>query len=137
MNAAGRVSDRGSAGVEVALSVTALLLVGFFTIGALRTTNTTGDVQAAAHAGARAAASARAADEGVAAAQAVVASALGNRGVACADLEVAANRSGDVATVNVTCTVVLSDVSPAGFDGPKTITASASERVDPLRGGGQ
>lgn len=129
--------DRGTAGVEVAFSVTALLLVAFFVIGALRVTNTIGDVEAAARAGARAAATARSSSGGDAAARTVVASALSDRGVACnGGPQVATSRStAGVATVTVTCVVALDDVAAAGFASTKTITASASERVDPLRGG--
>lgn len=128
--------DRGTAGVEAAFSVTALLLVAFFIIGALRITNSGGDVQAAARAGARAAATARSAAEGQGLAISVVQSALADRGVACSGgPQVAASRTGGLATVSVTCIVSLGDVSPAGFTSARTVTATASERVDPIRGG--
>ena len=128
--------DRGGGGVEVAIAVTALLLVAFFIIGALRITNSGGDVQAAARAGARAAATARTAGEGQALAASVVQTALADRGVACSGgPQVSASRSGGLATVTVSCVIGLGDVSPAGFANGKTVTASASERVDPIRGG--
>lgn len=132
------IRDRGTAGVEAALSVTALLLVAFFIVGALRITNSGGDVQAAARAGARAAATARTAGEGQSLAIGVVETALADRGVACSGgPQVSAVRTpAGLATVTVTCVVGLADVSPAGFDGARTVTASASERVDPIRGGG-
>lgn len=131
--------DRGGAGVEVALAVTALMLVAFFVVGALRVTNAVGDVEAAARAGARAAATARLAASGDAAAKTVVESALAARGVAClgGPAVVVARDAAGVATVTVTCLVALDDVTAAGFASTKTITASASERVDPLRGGDQ
>lgn len=137
IEAADRTSrDRGSGGVEVGISVTALLLVAFFIIGALRITNSGGDVQAAARAGARAAATARSIGEGQSLAHSVVQSALTDRGVACSGgPQVSATRSGGLATVTVSCVVGLGDVSPAGFTGARTVTASASERVDPIRGG--
>lgn len=128
--------DCGTAGVEVAISVTALLLMVMFVVGALRITNADGDVAAAARAGARAAATARTVDGGRSAAHTVVAAALADRGVACAGgpaVEVARTTAG-VATVTVRCAVVLDDVAAAGFSS-KTLVASASERVDPLRGG--
>lgn len=132
-----QVRDGGTAGVEVAFSVTALLLVAFFIIGALRITNSGNDVDAAARAGARAAATARTAAEGETAARTVVSSALADRGVACAGgPQVAVSRStAGLATVTVTCTVGLGDVSPAGFNATRPVTSTASERVDPLRGG--
>jgi Flp pilus assembly protein TadG len=133
----GERRDKGTAGVEVAISVTSLLLVAFFVIGALRITNTAGDVEAAARAGARAAATARTSVGAEAAARTVVLSALADRGVACSGGPlVSVNRDASgVATVTVQCVVELEDVSPAGFS-TRTLSASASERVDPLRGGG-
>jgi Flp pilus assembly protein TadG len=131
-----QLRDRGTGGVEVAFSVTALLLVAFFIIGALRVTNSGGDVQAAARAGARAAAVARTAGEGQSMAYSVVQSALSDRGVACnGGPRVSASRGGGLATVSVTCVVALGDVSPAGFKRTRSVSASASERVDPIRGG--
>lgn len=128
--------DRGSAGVEVAFAVTALLMVAMFTVGALRTTNAGGDVAAAARAGARAAATARTDGGGEAAAYQVAVDALAARGVACSGGPgVAASRSGGVATVTVSCVVDLGDASLAGFSSNKTVTRSATERVDPIRGG--
>lgn len=129
--------DRGTAGVEVAIAVTALLMVAMFTVGALRVTNSGGDVASAARSGARAAATARTPAGGEAAARQVVTDALASRGVACVGgptVDTTRDSSG-VATVTVTCIVGLGDVSLAGFASSKTVTRSASERVDPLRGG--
>jgi hypothetical protein len=127
--------DCGSAGVEVAFAVTALLMVAMFTIGALRTTNAGGDVAAAARAGARAAATARTDAGGQAVAQQVVLDALASRGAACAGGPgVSTSRAGGVATVTVTCTVNLGDSALAGFNNSKTVTRSATERIDTLRG---
>ena len=130
------IDDRGSAGVEVAFAVTALLMVAMFTIGALRTTNAGGDVAAAARAGARAAATARTDAGSQAVAQQVVLDALASRGVACSGGPgVSISRAGAVATVTVTCVVSLGDAALAGFADSKTVTRTASERVDALRGG--
>lgn len=140
-----QLRDRGSAGVEAALAVTALLLVAWFTVGALRVTNTSGDVGAAARAGARAAATSRAGDE-AGAASAVASKALADRGVACAGAPAVDLTQGFVIgtggapvrtmTVTVACTVLLGDVSVAGFDPSRVVSASATEMVDPVRGGG-
>ncbi len=128
--------DRGSAGMEVAIAVTALLMVAMFTVGALRTTNAGGDVAAAARAGARAAATARSNGGWQAVAHQVVLDALAGRGVACSGGPgVAASRTGGVATVTVTCIVNLDDAALAGFNNSKTVTRTATERVDTLRGG--
>ena len=126
--------DRGSAGVEAALAVTALLGVALFTVGALRVTTTSGDVGSAARAGARAEASARA-DQRGSLAEPVVDAALAERGVACSDLDVDVDPSPEVVTVTVTCTVVLGDVGPGGFSSNRTVSASATEAIDAVRGG--
>jgi Flp pilus assembly protein TadG len=133
-----RKDDRGTAGVEAAFAVVALLLVGFFIIGALRVTNTGGDANAAAHAAARAAASEYDPVSANAAANRVAAGVLGDRGVACRGLNVTVGgdlTSGGVVTVDVTCTVDLSDVALAGFPGSRTLTGRGVEQVDVVRGG--
>ncbi len=137
--------DRGSAGVEAALAVTALLLVAWFTVGALRVTTTSGDVGAAARAAARAAATSRSGDA-VGVARSVVDQTLADRGVACAGQPGVDLTQGlligsggapvRTMTVTVTCTVSLGDVGLAGFDPSRAVSATATEMVDPVRGGG-
>jgi Flp pilus assembly protein TadG len=130
--------QRGTAGVEAAFAVMALLLVGFFIIGALRVTNTGGDANAAAHAAARAAAGEYDLVSANAAASRVAAEVLADRGVACQGLNVAVRgelTSGGVVTVDVTCTVNLTDVALAGFPGSRTLTGRGVEQVDVVRGG--
>lgn len=132
------VRDRGSAGVEASLAVTALLATGMFVIGGLRITNTSGDVQAAARAAARAAAGEYSPDAAASAASAVAAGALAERGMACADLGVDVRgdlSAGSVVVVTVTCTVELGDVVLAGFPGATTVNGEAVEYVDVARGG--
>ncbi|WP_040492318.1 hypothetical protein [Ilumatobacter nonamiensis] len=131
--------DRGAAGVEAALAVTALLMVGFFLVGAIRILGSSGDVDAAAHAGARAAAAERDLGSASAAAQTVVAEMLGARGVACTDLAVNVGgevSAGGIVTVQVSCTVRLADAALAGFPGSTTVSGSGVEQVDVVRGGG-
>ena len=130
--------DQGSAGVEAAIAVTSLMMVGFFIVGALRVTNTGGDVDAAARSATRAAAAEY--DDGSAfqAAQAVAASELADRGVACEQLNVRVGgtlAAGGVITVDVTCVVSLADVVLAGFPGNKTVSGRGVEQVDVVRGG--
>ena len=134
-----RTDDRGAAGVEAALVVTALLMVAFFVIGAIRVLGSGGDVDAAAHAGARAAAAERDMGSASATARSVVAQTLGARGVACTNLAVSVGGDvgpGGIVTVDVSCTVQLSDVALAGFPGSKTVTGRGVEQVDVVRGGG-
>lgn len=128
--------DEGSAGVEAAVAVTVLLLVGFFVIGALRVVGTGSDVKAAARSGARAAAASYGADQ--ASASEVVANVLADRGVACQRLSVQVSggqSAGEVVTVDVTCVVALADAVIAGFPGARTVTGRGVEQVDVVRGG--
>lgn len=141
MTADRQARDRGSAGVEGAFAAAALLGVGLFMIGALRVTTAVGDVGAAARAGARAAATVRDGD-GLAAARSVVARSLADRGRACVDEPAVQLIEGEgVVTVTVACVVALDDVglggfAPAGGAGaPRTVSASATEMVDRIRGG--
>lgn len=132
------VRDRGSAGVEASLAVTALLATGMFVIGGLRITNTSGDVQAAARAAARAAAGEYSPSAAASAASQVAAGALAERGMACADLGVDVQgdlSAGSVVIVTVSCTVELGDVVLAGFPGATTVNGEAVEYVDVARGG--
>lgn len=131
-------SEAGSAGVEAAVAVTGLLLVAYFVIGALRLVGTSGDVEAAARAGARAAAAAYNPVAASDAAATVVAGALDDRGVACGDLAVTVDGDltpGSTVTVEVSCTVGLSDVALVGFGASRTVTGVGVEYVDIVRGG--
>jgi Flp pilus assembly protein TadG len=131
--------DDGSAGVEAALAVVALLLVGCFLIGAMRVTNTGGDVNAAAWSAARAAAANYDPAAAEASARAITESVLADRGVACTDLGISVGgdlTAGGIVTVDVTCTVSLADVVLAGFPGERVVYAHAVEQVDVVRGGG-
>lgn len=130
--------DRGSAGVEAPIAVTALLAMAMFVIGALRITNTDGDVQAAARAAARAAAAEYSIDTATSAASRVAADALADRGRSCSQLGVQVRgdlSAGSVVTVTVTCTVDLGDVVLAGLPGATTVDGQAVEYVDIARGG--
>ena len=130
--------DQGSAGVEAAIAVTSLMMVGFFIVGALRVTNTAGDVDAAARSATRAAAAEYDDASAFQTAQAVVASELADRGVACEQLNVQVGgtlAAGGVITVDVTCVVSLADVVLAGFPGSKTVSGRGVEQVDVVRGG--
>jgi hypothetical protein len=117
----------------------ALLLTGFFLIGALRVTNTAGDVTAASWSAARAAATTYDPFAAASTARAVAESALANRGVACQNLAVVVGgdlTAGSIVTVDVTCRVSLADVVLVGFPGERTMHARAVEQVDVVRGGG-
>lgn len=133
-----QVADRGTAAVETAVAVTALLLVAFFLIGGMRIVGTGGDVSAAAHAGARAAAAERDSGSAAAAATDVVGRTLAERGVACSALAVSVTGelgAGSIVAVDVTCTVSLADVVLAGFPGSRTVSGRGVQQVDLIRGG--
>ncbi len=131
-------NDAGSAGVETALAVVALLSMTFFVVGGLRITNTNGDVSAAARAGARAAASAGSAASASADASSVVGAMLASRGVACvggpATSVSGAGVANSLVRVTVTCAVSLGDVVLGGFPGSRSVSATAIEFTDSVRG---
>ena len=131
--------DRGAAGIEAPIAVMALLSVMFFVIGALRITNTSGDVTAAARAGARAAAAERTPASAQDAASVVAGSVLSDRGVACSGGPavglVGDPVAGGAVTVTVTCVVSLGDVVFGGFPGSRTVSGRGVEFVDGIRGG--
>lgn len=131
-------NDTGSAGIETGLAVVALVSMAFFVVGGLRITNTSGDVSAAARSGARAAASAGSAASGAADASSVVNAMLASRGVACVGGPVVsvsgAGSANSLVRVTVTCTVSLGDVVLGGFPGSRSVSASAIEYTDSLRG---
>lgn len=128
-------SDDGFAAAELPIAVTALILVMLLMIGGIRITNARGDVESAAHAGARAAANERTLADANVAASRVVSASLAQSGAGCASPSVSASGdlSGGTVTVTVTCTVQLGDVALAGFPGAMTIVATGVERSDELR----
>lgn len=131
-------SDVGSAEVEIPIAVTGLIMTMLLIVGGLRISNMNGDVRSAAHAGARAAAAERDLGSAQVAAQRVVSAALAESGVGCPapTVAVTGDLSGGLVTVQVSCTVSLADVTLAGFPGSRTVTVSAVELTDQLRGGG-
>jgi len=129
--------DQGTSAIELPIAVAGLVLVMLLTVGGLRISNMNGDVQSAAHAAARAAAAERTLSAAQAAASSVATRALAQSGVGCAtpSVVVSGDVTGGVVRVQVTCTVSLSDVTAAGFPGSRTVTATAVEVTDQLRGG--
>ena len=130
--------DRGSAGVETAIAVVALLAVGFFVIGALRVVGSGSDVNAAAHSAARAAAAEYDIGAASAAASRIASGVLADRGVACQAMSVSVGGdfvAGGIVTVDVSCTVSLADVVLAGFPGSRTVHGHGVEQIDAIRGG--
>ncbi len=130
-------NEQGSAGVEVGFAISALMLMLFLTVGGMRISSVNGEVNAAARAGARAASQSYDPAQGRQAANAVVADALADRGVACIDLTVTTTGNwdhGGRVSVDVACTVDLSDVVLAGFPGTRIATGTGAEVIDTIRG---
>lgn len=130
--------DDGGAGVETAIAITGLLLVLFFVVGGMRIVGANGDVSSAARAGARAAATARTPSQADDAARSVIVASLGDRGVACSGGPVVivdgAGVPNSAVTVTVTCSVALEDVVISGFPGSRSVSVSAVEFTDGIRG---
>lgn len=131
-------TDRGSAGVGLAMGAFIMLVLMMLGVGSLRITTTNGDVAAASRAGARAASNAYTEVDGQEAATDVVLGILADRGSACVAPQVQASGSwaaGDLIEVTVTCQIDLGDVVLAGFPGTRTVTHTSIEHIDTLRGG--
>jgi len=134
-----RGHERGAAGIEMGIAVTGFLLATFLVVGGLRITTAKGEVAAAARAGARAAAQSYEISAATTAAHQVANDALGDRGIACRDLDVRVEGSftaGSVVTTTVSCQVDLGDVVLVGFGRQTTVQATAAELTDVIRGGG-
>jgi Flp pilus assembly protein TadG len=132
--------DRGDSGpLELVILMPALLMLFGLVIAFGRTTAADSDVEHAARVGARAAASAQTAGGGDELAQQVVADSLRRAGLSCAggpSVSVGGPWTpGGRVTVSVSCTASLADVSKLGLPGSRTLTATATEVIDRVRGG--
>lgn len=131
-------TERGSAGIGLALGATCLVIIMMFGVGALRLTSANGEVSAASRSAARAAVNAYDPIDGRAAAESMAVRSLDGRGGVCHRIEVEAEGSwepGGQVTVTVTCTVRLEGLTLAGFDVERTVGHRATEIVDRFRGG--
>lgn len=133
--------DRGDAGpLEVAILMPVLLLLFALVIAFGRATTADTDVEHAARVGARAAAAAQSMGGAQQRAQIVVVESLADSGLACSQRNVAVGGSlqpGGRVSVTVTCVASLADLSGFGLlPGDRTLSATASEVVDVVRGGG-
>lgn len=131
--------DRGDAGpLEMVILVPVVLLAFALVVAFGRTTTAAEHVAHAAAVGARAAAGAQTASGASALATDVVADTLAQVGMTCdAPAVVGTFVPGGSVTVTVSCTVDLGDVSELGaIPGSRTLTASATEVIDRIRGGG-
>lgn len=137
-----RVSDRGSATLELAVLAPALLALLGLVIVAGRITVAAGAVEQAAAAAAREASLARDARAARARAQQSVSAALAQQGISCqrmsSSVDVAGFRvdvgSPATVTVEVDCSVALSDLSVPGMPGVRRVTARMTSPIDRFRG---
>lgn len=135
--AALRWDVRGSATAEIALLTPLLIVMLLFIVFCGRLTASKLRLDDAAHQAARAASLARtvtvAHDDARAAAQAT----LANAGITCENLAVTVNisglRPGSMVTVDLRCTVGLSDLALLGVPGSTTLSASFASPVDTYR----
>ncbi len=136
LNRTGR-PERGSAAAELVLVTQLLMLVLFLLIAAARLTDARLCVDSAAHQAARAASAAFSPSAASAAAAQMARSSLAERGVSCRALTVTTDtsgfRPGGEVTVQVTCSVTLSDLALLELPGTRTITARFSAPLDRWR----
>lgn len=133
--------DAGDAGpLEAVILMPVLLALFALVIAFGRATTADTDVAHAARVGARAAAAAQSMGGAVARAQVVVAESLSDSGLACAQRRVGVGGSlqpGGRVTVSVTCVASMADLSGFGIvPGARTLSATATEVIDVIRGGG-
>lgn len=135
--------DRGSVGISSYFTIIAFLLLLGVGVAGMRTFIGQGDVSAAAHAAARAAALKHNFGAASSAAQSVANAELERTGMACVGSTVSITSSssdfepGGRVEVTVTCTVSYSGLFvPWSSTGSRVLKAQAVEPIDCLRGAG-
>ncbi|MFE4580520.1 TadE/TadG family type IV pilus assembly protein [Streptomyces chartreusis] len=137
--------DDGSAAIEAAIVLPALVMFLCMAIAGGRIVTSGAKIDAAAEDAAREASIHRTADAAQGAAQAAAAESLNDQGITCTSTSVAINTGGlnvpvgQVATVTatVTCTVNLSDLLLPGVPGAKALESTATSVVDMYRQRGE
>lgn len=132
-----RQDQEGTIALEVLLLAPLLLIFLMFIVGLGRVTLAGQDVTAAAHDAARSASLTRVEGAASAAGQDAARAALGDRGMACASVQVSIDvtdfEPGGQVSAAVTCTARLSDLTLAGFPGSKTYRSSAVVPIEQYR----
>jgi Flp pilus assembly protein TadG len=134
--------ERGGATVEMVIIAPLLIMMMLFVVGLGRLASTREVVDGAARDGAREASMARNPSDAVHRAQAVVQSTLQGRQVTCQSLHVntdatnATFQPGGTVKVDVSCTVVNSDVVLSGLPGSATLHGTSAAPIDQYRGVG-
>ncbi|MFD8737502.1 TadE family protein [Streptomyces sp. NPDC059618] len=133
--------DDGSAAIEAAVVLPALIMFLCMAIAGGRIVISGSKIDAAAEDAAREASIHRTAASAQSAAQAAAAESLDDQGIACASVSVRVDAGGlrvpvgqvGTVTVTVTCTVSLSDLLLPGVPGAKTLTSTVTSVVDQYR----
>lgn len=132
-------AERGSAAAELVLVTPFLILLLLFAVAAGRLVQARLDVGSAAEQAARAASLARTPAAASAQATSVAQSALAGQSVTCSPAVITPDTAdfvpGGEVTVQVSCTVHLSDLSLLHVPGAETVTASFASPIDVYRGG--
>ena len=126
--------DRGSAAVEMVIIAPALIALMLLIVGMGRLSHGKQQVEVAAAQAARAASLQRVPAQAQGAAQSAAQDTLTSRGVTCSALSVppidlSTDIPGGEITVQVSCTVKLSDLFMAGFPSSHTWTASVTTPI--------
>ena len=130
--------ERGSASMELVLITPAVLVLLLFVVAGGRLVLARERVDAAARDAARAGTIARNASTAQADARRAADDRLADAGVTCRTLDVNVDitnfRPGGTVATTISCTVDLADLTLLGVPGTRTVTSTAVETVDTLRG---
>ncbi|GAA1895050.1 TadE/TadG family type IV pilus assembly protein [Streptantibioticus ferralitis] len=132
-----RGDTRGSATVELVLSIGILILLLWFLVYCGRLSDTRLRIEDVAHQAARAASSDRNPADAAADARSTATTALSDAGVTCQSLNVATSgtlQPGSTVTVSVSCTANLHDLALLQVPGAMTLSAHFASPVDLYRG---
>ncbi|MFE1854927.1 TadE/TadG family type IV pilus assembly protein [Streptomyces sp. NPDC059489] len=134
-------SDEGSAAIEAAIILPALIAFLCMAIAGGRIVTSGAKIDSAAEDAAREASLHRTAAAAQSAARSAAADSLNDQGITCTSTHVTINTGGlsvpvgqvGTVTVTLTCTVNLSDLLLPGVPGAKTLTSTATSVVDQYR----
>ncbi|MCX5261805.1 pilus assembly protein [Streptomyces canus] len=134
-------SDDGSAAIEAAIVLPALIMFLCMAIAGGRIVTSGAKIDSAAEDAAREASIHRTAAAAQGAAQSAATESLTDQGIKCASTSVSINTGGlsvpvgqvGTVSVTVTCTVNLADLLLPGVPGAKTLTSTATSVVDQYR----
>jgi len=134
-------SDEGSAAIEAAILLPALIMFLCMAIAGGRIVTSGAKIDSAAEDAAREASIHRTAAAAQGAARSAAAESLEDQGIRCASTSVSINTGGlsvpvgqvGTVSVTVTCTVNLADLLLPGVPGAKTLTSTATSVVDQYR----